>query len=70
MESAETEEGVGSRKTDERWGILGKGINAVESVWAFEEKGKTLSWNTTSLDMKKEWLKIKQFIPFDVESIT
>ena len=54
IELAESEEGVGSRKTDERGGMLGKGIKIVELVWAFKEQGKTLSWNTKSLDIKKE----------------
>lgn len=55
IESSETgEEGKGSRKTGGRVGILGKGIKGegVDSI--FEAKGKTLSWNTTSLEMKKE----------------
>lgn len=37
------EEEAGSRKTDERGGMLGKGIKSGAISLAFKEKGKTLS---------------------------
>ena len=43
---------IGSRKTREIEGILGKGIKAEEGREVCEAKGKTFSWKITSLEMK------------------
>lgn len=41
-------------------GMIGKGIKSLESIVVPFEKGKTVSWNTTSLEIKTEWDSISK----------